>query len=112
LLRAQSWAQPEHFLFDDYQQRHTRQGGKRGSIRKNFLFEDDRSPLREHDTMSSSNALKPPRHAPYPDFIDHATFRAYMRTPHDLGGEPDEPIQWEEKEESQCRTPDVGFLTY
>jgi hypothetical protein len=25
----------------------------------------------------------------YPDEIDHALFRAYMKTPHDVGGEPD-----------------------
>lgn len=51
--------------------------------------------------MTSNNALKSPHHAPYPDAIDHALFRAYMKTPHDLGGEPDEPIQWEEKQEAQ-----------
>jgi Nitrile hydratase beta subunit, N-terminal len=38
-------------------------------------------------------------HAPYPDKIDHAHFRALMRSSHDVGGEPDVPIQWQEKEE-------------
>lgn len=51
--------------------------------------------------MTAANALKPPRHAPYPDAIDHIRFRECMRTPHDVGGEPDMPVQWEEKEEEQ-----------
>lgn len=38
-------------------------------------------------------------HAPYPDQIDNAHFRAYTRSPHDIGGEPDVSIIWEEKEE-------------
>ena len=40
-------------------------------------------------------------HAPYPDAIDHALYRAYTRSVHDVGGEPDVPITWEEKEEEQ-----------
>lgn len=35
----------------------------------------------------------------YPDQIDHARFQAFMRTPHDVGGEPDAPATFEEKEE-------------
>lgn len=46
-------------------------------------------------------ALHRQTHAPYPDAIDHALFKAYLRTPHDVGGEPDVPIEWEEKEEEQ-----------
>ncbi len=46
-------------------------------------------------------ALHQPQHAPFPEAIDHALFRAYMRTAHDVGGEPDVPIQYEEKEEEQ-----------
>ncbi len=38
-------------------------------------------------------------HAPPPDQVDNAHFRAYTRSCHDVGGEPDIPIQWEEKEE-------------
>ena len=38
-------------------------------------------------------------HAPAPDQVDNAHFRAYTRSPHDVGGEPDIPIPWEEKEE-------------
>ena len=38
-------------------------------------------------------------HAPYPDAIDQGRFRALLRSAHDVGGEPDVPIQWEEKEE-------------
>jgi hypothetical protein len=37
----------------------------------------------------------------YPDEIDRALFRAYMKTPHDVGGEPDAPARFEEKEEEQ-----------
>jgi len=40
-------------------------------------------------------------HAPYPDAIDHTLYRAYTRSVHDVGGEPDVPIPWEEKEEEQ-----------
>lgn len=36
--------------------------------------------------------------APAPDQIDHAGFQAYMKTPHDVGGEPDTPIKYELKE--------------
>ncbi|MGO9444636.1 MAG: hypothetical protein ACLPXB_07650 [Thiobacillaceae bacterium] len=46
-------------------------------------------------------ALHQPTHAPYPDAIDHTLYRAYMRSPHDVGGEPDVPIPWEEKQEEQ-----------
>ena len=46
-------------------------------------------------------ALHRPQHAPYPDAIDHTLYRAYTRGVHDVGGEPDVPIQWEEKEEEQ-----------
>jgi thiocyanate hydrolase subunit beta len=44
-------------------------------------------------------ALHRATHAPAPDEIDNAHFRAYTRSPHDVGGEPDIPITWEEKEE-------------
>lgn len=44
-------------------------------------------------------ALHRPQHAPYPDAIDHSHYRAYTRSSHDIGGEPDVPIRWEEKEE-------------
>ncbi|MFF8841111.1 SH3-like domain-containing protein [Streptomyces sp. NPDC015127] len=37
----------------------------------------------------------------YPDEIDHALFQAYMKTSHDVGGEPDAPATFEEKEEEQ-----------
>jgi hypothetical protein len=46
-------------------------------------------------------ALHQPQHAPFPDAIDHGLFRAYMRTAHDVGGEPDVAIQYQEKEEEQ-----------
>ena len=44
-------------------------------------------------------ALHRPQHAPYPDLVDNAHARAYLRMSHDVGGEPDTPITWEEKEE-------------
>lgn len=37
----------------------------------------------------------------YPDELDHNRFRAFMKTPHDVGGEPDAPSVFEEKEEEQ-----------
>lgn len=46
-------------------------------------------------------AYHQPTHAPFPDEIDHAKYRALTRTPHDVGGEFDIPIQWQEKEEEQ-----------
>jgi hypothetical protein len=36
--------------------------------------------------------------APSPDLIDHERFTAYMKTPHDVGGEPDAPIKFENKQ--------------
>ena len=36
--------------------------------------------------------------APTPDLIDHDRFTAYTKTPHDVGGEPDAPIAWENKQ--------------
>ena len=36
--------------------------------------------------------------APPPDLIDHERFTAYMKTPHDVGGEPDAPIKFENKQ--------------
>jgi hypothetical protein len=39
--------------------------------------------------------------APTPDQVDHARFRAYMKTSHDVGGEPDAPAVFELKEEEQ-----------
>ncbi len=44
-------------------------------------------------------ALHQPQHAPYPDHVDNEHYRAYTRSAHDVGGEPDVPIQYEEKEE-------------
>jgi hypothetical protein len=37
----------------------------------------------------------------YPDEIGHELFQAYMKTAHDVGGEPDAPAVFEEKEEEQ-----------
>lgn len=36
--------------------------------------------------------------APTPDLIDHARFTAYMKPPHDVGGEPDAAIKYQNKE--------------
>jgi thiocyanate hydrolase subunit beta len=36
--------------------------------------------------------------APPPDLIDHERFTAYVKTPHDVGGEPDAPIKFENKQ--------------
>jgi thiocyanate hydrolase subunit beta len=37
----------------------------------------------------------------YPDEFTHALFGAYMKTPHDVGGEPDPPARFSEKQEEQ-----------
>jgi thiocyanate hydrolase subunit beta len=44
-------------------------------------------------------ALHKQTHAPAPTEIDHTLFRAYTRTPHDVGGEADIPLRYHEKEE-------------
>ena len=36
--------------------------------------------------------------APSPDFIDHEYYTAYMKTQHDVGGEPFAPIKYENKQ--------------
>ena len=36
--------------------------------------------------------------APTPDLIDHERFTAYTKTPHDVGGEPDAPMEFENKQ--------------
>ncbi|WP_227999544.1 SH3-like domain-containing protein [Nocardia australiensis] len=36
--------------------------------------------------------------APTPDLIDHERFSAYMKTVHDVGGEPDAPMRYENKQ--------------
>lgn len=36
--------------------------------------------------------------APTPDLIDHERFDAYMKTVHDVGGEPDTPMKYENKQ--------------
>jgi hypothetical protein len=36
--------------------------------------------------------------APTPDLIDHDYFTAYMKTSHDVGGEPDVPMKYENKQ--------------
>lgn len=46
-------------------------------------------------------ALHQPQHAPYPDEVNNAHYRAYTRMSHDVGGEPDVPIHFEEKQEEQ-----------
>ena len=60
-----------------------------------------RSALREHHQIMGeiAPALHDTRKAPYE--VTHAQYTAYMRPTHDLGGEPDLPVQYEEKEEEQ-----------
>src|ERR1700748_3061105 len=36
--------------------------------------------------------------APTPDLIDHQRFTAYTKTPHDVGGEPDAPMEFANKQ--------------
>jgi hypothetical protein len=58
-----------------------------------------RRALREHQEQMAqiAPALHAVRKAPYE--VTHDQFTAYMRPVHDLGGEPDLPVQYEEKEE-------------
>ena len=44
-------------------------------------------------------ALHQQTHAPSPDMITNDLYHAYTRSVHDVGGEADIPITWEEKEE-------------
>lgn len=46
-------------------------------------------------------ALHATQQAPTPDTIDRETYRAYMKTPHDVGGEPDVPVRMELKQYEQ-----------
>lgn len=58
--------------------------------------------MRHYDLVAQLQpSYNQPQHAPYPDAIDHAKYRALLRSSHDIGGEPDVPITWEEKEEEQ-----------
>jgi hypothetical protein len=36
----------------------------------------------------------------YPDGFDHALYGAFVKTAHDVGGEPDAPARFEEKQEN------------
>ena len=60
-----------------------------------------RRELREHqETLARiAPALHETRTAPYE--VTPAQYAAYMRPVHDLGGEPDMPVRYEEKEEEQ-----------
>jgi len=47
-------------------------------------------------------AIHKETHAPAPDEITNEQYRAYTRPAHDIGGEHDVPIPWEEKEVAWC----------
>lgn len=55
--------------------------------------------------LELSGQMRPAIHqlqdAPTPDALTHDLFRAYMKTPHDVGGEPDAPRQFELKQYEQ-----------
>ena len=40
--------------------------------------------------------------APTPDMLDHARFVSYMKPVHDVGGEPDAPMKYENKDYEYC----------
>jgi thiocyanate hydrolase subunit beta len=46
-------------------------------------------------------ALHRETHAPYPDQITRELYRAYTRSSHDIGGEADIPVAWEETQDEQ-----------
>jgi thiocyanate hydrolase subunit beta len=56
-------------------------------------------------SLELARQLRPAFHevqdAPTPDEIDHARYRAYMKTSHDVGGEPSAPAEFLLKEEEQ-----------
>lgn len=60
-----------------------------------------RAEVHRHIGMMSQvqPALHKQTHAPAPDEIDHTLFRAYTRSAHDVGGEPDVSVGFHEKEE-------------
>jgi hypothetical protein len=60
-----------------------------------------RTELKQHYDLVGylQPAIHQPQQAPYS--VDHAAYEAYLRSPHDVGGEPDVPIGYEEKEEEQ-----------
>jgi hypothetical protein len=49
--------------------------------------------------MTERNRQKRTKDAPYPTDFTNARFVECMRTPHDVGGEDDVPMEFEEKEE-------------
>jgi len=51
--------------------------------------------------MPSRNTIKLRQHVPDPDIFDHARFKECMRRPHDIGGEADGPISFQETERKQ-----------
>ena len=58
--------------------------------------------LRHLDIVGSIQpALHQQQHAPFSDLISNEHYRAFTRAVHDVAGEPDVPIQFEEKEEEQ-----------
>ena len=60
-----------------------------------------RKPLQQYYSIIGqlAPAIHQVQQAPYE--IPPAFFDAYMRPPHDVGGEPDMPVLYEEKEEEQ-----------
>ena len=56
-----------------------------------------------HQQYDIIGSFQPALHAPQTWNYENAPplFRAYMHPPHDVGGQPDVPIRYEEKEEEQ-----------
>lgn len=65
------------------------------------MSKPDRSKAMKHLRISTQlqPALHRATHAPHPDLLDNDEFRAYTRSPHDVGGEYDVSVQWQNKEE-------------
>ncbi|MDX6726879.1 MAG: thiocyanate hydrolase subunit alpha [Baekduia sp.] len=65
----------------------------------------DSGPVKANSDLELAGQLRPAFHqvqdAPTPDQIDDAHLRAYMKTSHDVGGEPDAPAEFLLKEEEQ-----------
>src|ERR671918_2960846 len=86
--------------------RRIRPGGTKGLSMSSRL--DSRTLHDRSEVMSALDfigqlhtALHQVQDWPTPDEIDHERFRAYMKTSHDVGGEPDAPAPFFLKEEEQ-----------
>ena len=58
-----------------------------------------RSDLRKYYEIGAQLAPAIHQHQDWPYEVPHPRYVAYMAPPHDVGGQPDAPVRYEEKEE-------------